>query len=496
MLTFMERSSVKLLKKRGLTNSTIAGLVGHNRNTVARVLREPSSPTVSRRQRGCLVDGLAEDIKGWLSEGLSVRRMLELAMAHPHHRYEGKKSVFYEHVRRIREAFFQTRQDIPMRFEGLPGEFLQVDWGEVRHFAFDTGASGTRYFYAARLKYSRYMTVYWFDTMCQETLLRSLASTFAAIGGVPWVCVFDNLKTVTTGRDADHQPIWHLAFQQFASEFSFHPHACAVRQAQQKGSVESLVKFVKGNLLAGRSFFDDADLAAQTKAWLDKVNAQPSQATDRAPSLLLEEEKRAFALLPAQALDYGLLLSVSANRESLAPVEGVRYSVPVRYANAPVSVRLHATRVRIYHEKDLIADHPRAKRTSGRVIEPAHFEPVLARKPGARVYVYRDYLISPGEIACLYIRELCQRRYARQQTEIEGIYALSQRYGTPALPVAMQQASTTGAYGLEYLDLLLEPADKVRPLLPLVRADLPAQDQIDRPLWIYEAHVTGQKGGG
>ena len=182
--------------------------------------------------------------------------------------------------------------------------------------------------------------------------------------------------------------------------------------------------------------------------------------------------------------------------ESLVPVEGVRYSVPVRYASAPVSVRLHATRIRIYQEQNLIADHPRAKRTGGRVIEPAHFEPVLARKPGARVYVYRDYLISLGEIACLYIRELCQKRYARQQTEIVGIYALSQRYGSSALLVAMQQASTTGAYGHEYLDLLLEPADPIKPLSsPLLRPDLPAQDQIDRPLMVYEAHVTGQKGG-
>jgi hypothetical protein len=26
--------------------------------------------------------------------------------------------------------------DVPIRFEGLPGEYLQGDWGEIRHFKF------------------------------------------------------------------------------------------------------------------------------------------------------------------------------------------------------------------------------------------------------------------------------------------------------------------------------------------------------------------------
>jgi len=49
------------------------------------------------------------------------------------------------------------------------------------------------------------------------------------------------------------------------------------------GSVESLVKWVKGNFLAGRVFADDADLAAQCAAWLTYANTRPSQATDEAP---------------------------------------------------------------------------------------------------------------------------------------------------------------------------------------------------------------------
>src|ERR1700680_877799 len=55
------------------------------------------------------------------------------------------------------------------------------------------------------------------------------------------------MKTVTTGRDEDAQPIWHRSLLQLAAEFDFHPEACWPASGNQKGSVESLVKFVKIN---------------------------------------------------------------------------------------------------------------------------------------------------------------------------------------------------------------------------------------------------------
>ena len=166
---------------------------------------------------------------------------------------------------------------------GLPGEYLQVDWGEVRHFPFTQQRPATRYFLACRLKYSRWSWSRWTTRMDQETLLRGLVDCFCALGWVPWVLVFDNMKTVTLGRDAQDQPIWNPVFLQFAREFDFHPEACAVGAANQKGSVESLVKWVKGNFLAGRSFADDADLAGQNHEWLEMANNRPNAATGERP---------------------------------------------------------------------------------------------------------------------------------------------------------------------------------------------------------------------
>jgi len=45
----------------------------------------------------------------------------------------------------IRVEVAKAQADVPMRFEGLPGEYLQVDWGEVRRFPFTQQESATRY---------------------------------------------------------------------------------------------------------------------------------------------------------------------------------------------------------------------------------------------------------------------------------------------------------------------------------------------------------------
>jgi len=54
---------------------------------------------------------------------------------------------------------------------------------------------------------------------------------------------------------------WNPAYQKLAVEFKFHPEACAPASGNQKGAVENLVKYVKGNFIAGRAFYDDVDLA-------------------------------------------------------------------------------------------------------------------------------------------------------------------------------------------------------------------------------------------
>ncbi len=448
MLRHMERSTIHLLHKRGKTQRQIARELGYSRVTVARVLTEPLDQRPARRTRRSIVDPHREQIAQWVKEGLTAERMLELARHDDAQPYQGGHSVFRAAVRQARLAQAHERAvlDVPVRFEGLPAEYLQVDWGEIRHFPFTHQAAATRYFLACRLKYSRWTWVRFTSEMRQETLFRGLVDCFVALGWVPWVLTFDNMKTVTTGRDPQDQPIWHPALLQLATEFGFHPEACTPGAGNQKGSVESLVKWVKGNFLSGREFADDEDLARQCTDWLDYANGatgRPSHATDVPPVLRLPEETAKGGPLPATARagDYGFLHPARGSSEALVAVLGNQYSVPIVHVGAPVTVRVHRAHVVIWRDTTCLAEHRRAPDGAHqRVVEPEHYSLLFAKKPRAQVMLYREALLQLGQTARWYLSELSHRRRSWLREEVVGVYTLYQQVGAKRLLAIAQRA--------------------------------------------------------
>jgi transposase len=491
----MERSAVHLLRKRGKSLRAIAAELGHSKTTIARALSEPVDQPSPRRQRVSLVDPWRSQIGEWLRQGLSGVRMLELARDDPEQPFRGCDSVWRAAVRRERLVLEheQAVADVPIRFEGLPGEYLQVDWGEIRHFPFTQQSEGRRYFLACRLKYSRWVWVRFTTDMRQETLFRGLVDYFNALGFVPWVLVFDNMKTVTTGRDDQEQPIWHRSLLQLAAEFDFHPVACWPDSGNQKGSVESLVKFTKTNFLVGRTFVDDADLEAQCLQWQMRVNTErPSRATDVTPLARLVEESAKGGTLPVTAGDYGFAEPGKVSRGALVPILGNSYSVPVEHVGAPVTVRVHRQRIVIWRDAELLAEHRRAPDGDHRrVIDPAHFAPVFGRKPRARVMLYRDVLLDLGDVARTYLSELSHRQRSRLGDEVLEVYALYERCGAGELLAAMELAYAQGAYGAAYLRALVSAPEVGPPsqVIELTLAHLPSQTEIDRALSAYEIYV-------
>jgi hypothetical protein len=179
------------------------------------------------------------------------------------------------------------------------------------------------------------------EAVDQQTQRWLAAGCCCALGWVRWMLVFESMRTVTSGRDAQHQPIWMPALPQLARKFRFHPEACAPGAGNQKGSVESLVEWVKGSFLSGRTFTDDADLAMQQADWLESANTRPSSATGIPPRQRLTEEATRGDPLSATAHDYGFLHPGRVRMDALVAVLGNRYSVPVLHDGAPVTVRVH-----------------------------------------------------------------------------------------------------------------------------------------------------------
>ncbi|MCB9136971.1 MAG: IS21 family transposase [Caldilineaceae bacterium] len=501
----MERSTIYYLKQKGWNNSQIAKAVGCHRDTVRRILREPVDHQPEPRQRGSQIAAFDAAIGDWLDQNLSVRRMLEMARLHPEHPYEGGDSAFYDYVQPLRQARTLRAAEIAVRFEGLPGELLQIDWGEVRNFPFTKAAvtGQTRYFFAARLKYSRWMFVCFTQNMREESLLRCIIACFVELKGVPWAVTSDNMKTVTLGRDAHNQPIWHPAFQKFAAEFAFHPSLCAPRAANQKGAVENLVKFVKGNFLAGRSFYDDQDLEEQKQAWLHIVNdVRKSNATEQIPAVRLAEERLHFGLLPPSAGDYGFFDSVLVNQESLVNIDTNRYSVPSHLKGHTLTARIHLARIDLYDGLEQVASHPRHRGRLMRVVVPEHFEAVFAKKPRARVMLYRDWLVGLSPDVATYVSQVCRKYYDQMDAQILALYALAREVGEAEFMAAVELAAEQQAIGADYLRALVCAPGTTHSATPqsahgtptttalAAWVKAPPQVEVERALADYERYIA------
>jgi transposase len=503
MLRYMERSTIYYLKQKGWSNVQIAEFTGHHRDTVARVLREEVDKKPKTRERTSVIAIFDAQLAEWLDQNVPVSRMLELARANTDHPYIGGETAFYDYVRKVRRARKQTPANLALRFEGVPGEFLQIDWGEVRDVAFSKAGMEpqTRYFFAARLKYSRYMYVSFHSDMREETLLRCLIACFAEIDGVPWAVVTDNMKTAVLGRDEHRQPIWNPAYQKLAVEFKFHPDVCAPASGNQKGAVENLVKFVKGNFLAGRTFHDEADLADQCREWLGQVNAErPSDATGEPPAVLLAEEQPKFGPLPVVASDYGFFECVVVSREGLVAIETNRYSVPAHLMGRALTARIHRSRIEVFADQELVATHVRLPaQQHARVIDPRHFEAALRSKPRGRAMVYRDWLCSLSPVVMSYVHEVSHKRRKEINAQMIALYDLAQEIGKADFVAALELAAEEHMYGAEYVRAIVSmpsapgssrPAQADPDLLTLVS---PSQAEMERDLAQYERYVANRE---
>jgi len=183
-----------------------------------------------------------------------------------------------------------------VRFETPPGHQAQVDFAECRF------PWGTRYALLVVLGYSRLLWRRFYPRQTMATVQHGLAAAFAYFGGVPGELLFDQMKAVIVGdaRPTGGKLLENAEFLRFAAPWGFRIRACRPYRAQTKGKVERPIGYVRGNLLYGREFLGDADLADQTDHWLEHTaNARVHGTTGEVPRARRPAPARRRALSPA-----------------------------------------------------------------------------------------------------------------------------------------------------------------------------------------------------
>ena len=363
--------------------------------------------------------------------------------------YRGGKSALYELVSSLRPP----ETAVAMRFEGLPGEFSQHDFGEVE-VKYTDGSIERVHFFASRLKWSRWAEVTLVHNQVAETLIRTLADHFVAFGGVPLCAVFDRPKTVALKWQRNGEITeWNPVFAYAALEIGFTAEVCWPYAPRQKGAVENLVGWVKGSFFKQRRFRDRQDLVDQLRQWLIEMNTdRPSRATNVIPAVRREQELPRLRALRVRPEDLALRLPVSVGPTADVLHDGHPYSMPPEAAGLPGTLYLYRDRVRIVAGR-FTATHPRQTMAGAVSRLPEHRAALLAALSGKRGkrYLKRQHLFETGEAAVRFLTELVHRSPRRWSHQVDQLHELLQGVGPEAMDRAFRAALDANHLSVDFV---------------------------------------------
>ena len=251
--------------------------------------------------------------------------------------YQGGKTQVKVYIAAHKDLLPPKRQIVSSqgnrgrRYSTGPGESYQMDWGFVN--VENEGGIETKVSCFAMICHhcgERYIE--FFPNARQENLFIGMVHAFCYMG-VPQRVLTDNMKSVVIRRNEDGKPVWQKDYAEFMNTVGFETTLCKPRHPFTKGAVERLVRFVKENFIAGRTFHDLSDLNAQALEWCNKQNSIYHKAVNCIP----QEKHAQYCCCVAQVLPRTVEIA-----KSLCPIrqisfdgfvnyEGRRFGVPYWY---------------------------------------------------------------------------------------------------------------------------------------------------------------------
>lgn len=465
------------LKKQGLSKRAVAKRLNISRDTVRKYWDCTRLETSGYGPRAKLIDPYRDYITERLENfpELSAEQLFADIVEKG---FEGSKRTVRRYVGEVRPC--KHREYKP--FETLPGEQAQVDWGHFGTISVE-GATYKLYAFVFTLCWSRVSYVEYIIRGDNATFLSCLHRALFYVGGVPQEILFDNAKIVVSERVGTivrfNENLLH-----FALSCGFKPKACWTYDAESKGKVESVVKYVRRNFFYGLEFVDLTDLNQRVLNWCNnQANSRVHGTTGEVPWQRLERERNYLRPLTISGKPF-VLESRHVTRTSLISVEGNQYSVPSRWARRRVQFRRFESHLELLDGRDTAGtiqlENGRGKRIICDEHYPAH-ERAKQRTTASNPLQAQFEGLVPE--AAAYLQGLSQSRVGTLRDQMERIIALVEDYPPSLVGQAMQRALEYGSFGYGTLKRILQRLEKAPESLPDLNSAeanlLPAELNVD-----------------
>jgi transposase len=396
--------------------------------------------------------------------------------------YRGSESHVRAYIGALRQATKRPAVFLPLEFD--PATDAQVDWGEA--LAVIAEVPRTVQVFVMRLCYSHRTFVMAFPTQRQEAFFFGHVQAFHHFGGVPQRLSYDNLTTAVRTILEGHTREEQQAFLAFRSHYLFAAHFCTVGEGHEKGQVEHGVGFARRNFMvpipAVESF---AALNAHLQAEMDRDDARTVSRQPQPIGAMWAQEQPYLRALPNREFDCCVTVPATLTPYAQVIFETNRYSVPVDLAQRDLVVKAYPFQIAILAQQKVLAQHPRCYDREQDIIDPLHYLPLLAQRPGAfehakPIRAWRAHW--PLAYTRLLNRLRDQEREGRGVREFVRILQLHQIHPAALLSQAIELALQYGCIDQEGVLLCLHQIQHPSP--PRAALDLTDQPHL--------AHVGAQ----
>lgn len=432
-------TTIKTLWDKTKNKTEIARLTGHDWKTVAKVIKniEKGIETPQYKPRGSLIDNYREKILSLLEKDLSGVRIHEELTRDG---FTGSYPTVKRYINKLKR-----KDNIFIRIHTEPGEEAQVDFGYLGMSRDDAGKNKKTWIFNMRLSYSRldyYEKVY---DQKVETFIACHIRAFEFFGGVPAYVKIDNLKAAIL-EASFYEPVYQQIYKDFAAYYSFSPIPCRVASPNDKGKVESGIKFVKGNFFKGRAFNGSTDLDGRLRAWNIDKNNRIHGTTRKVPyEVFTEEEKSILSPLPPVRFSLAKISTRKVYHDCHIYVDYNYYSVPYQYVGKTVEIELTDKFLKVFYKGGQIALH-------NRITLKGQFSTVSSHYPDFKVFDPTEYQeIYKQKVG--FVGPYCVKLFEKAVVEkpkhwgrtIKGILSLTNFYSIDTVEASCKRAL---AYGI------------------------------------------------
>lgn len=330
--------TVKNMYNKGVPIKQIARELNMSKNTVKSLIKKEDEPKYSRSVSSTKIDDYKDNIREWyLDKHYSfngTRIYNELCKLG----YEGTINPIYRYLDTLNEEKTLISKRATVRFETPPGDQAQFDWGEYEMFI--AGEKIKIYCFTMVLSYSRKKAAVCSISVNGVAIYEAIQDLFLELGGVTKELVIDNPKALVIGHKKGEEVDFNQSALKLFTYLGTEPNACLPLRPRTKGKIEKPNQYIEEQFIKGNSFAGMEELNTEIKKFMRAWNKKIHGTTKRVPDEMYKEEKTVLkGIYKKKVIDTELEIR-TVSTDSFVMVGTNKYSVPVKYVDRQVKIRI------------------------------------------------------------------------------------------------------------------------------------------------------------